>query len=289
MVRESIVRKAAAKVLSPEEAKLMLKGVDVIGDIAIIKVPDVLLGKSKVIAEAILREMHNVKAVFRQVSPAQSITRVRGIEWLAGEKRTETYHREHGCIFKVDIAKVYFSPRLLYERERIAKIVEESCKSRYELVLNMFAGVGCFSIILAKKTDKAIVYSVDINPYAFDYMVENVKLNKLEGKVIPILGDSKNVALSMPNKFTRVLMPLPELAYDYLSYALIALRRRGWIHYYDHIYASKDLEALQKAEEKVATKLQELGVSYEVRSKRVVRSVGPKISQVVLDIYVEKP
>jgi len=288
MVRESVVRKAVAKALSPEDAKLMLKSVDIVGDIAIIKVPDVLLNKSKAIAEAILKEMHNIRAVFRQVSPAQSITRVRGLEWLAGENRTETYHREHGCTFKVDIAKVYFSPRLLYERERIAKLVGRSCEKRFESVLNMFAGVGCFSIVMAKKAENVIVYSVDINQYAFDYMVENVKLNKLEGKVVPILGDSKRVALSMANKFTRVLMPLPELAYEYLSYAISALRESGWIHYYDHVYASKSLEALKRAEEKVAEKLQELGVAYMIDSKRVVRSVGSKISQVVLDIYVEK-
>lgn len=288
MVRSSIARRAAEKVAPLDVARLMPRGVDIVGDIAIIKVPHELLEKSKEVADALLKEMRNIRSVYRQVSPAQGATRVRGVEWLAGERKTETLHKEHGCLFKVDIAKVYFSPRLLFERERVAKIVAESAMRNFEVVFNMFAGVGSFSIVISKKAERAIVYSADVNPYAFEYMVENINLNGLRGRVIPLLKDAEEVALAMPGKFTRILMPLPELAYDYLSLAVTALRDEGWIHYYDHIYGARRDEVLRLAEEKVVKKLKELNVNFRVDFKRVVRSVGPKLNQVALDIFVKK-
>ncbi len=97
-------------------------------------------------------------------------------------------YKEGGCVFAVDVEKCYFSPRLLYERSRIASLVSPG-----ETIVNMFAGVGCFSIIIAKNVGQTKVFSIDINPVAVQYMKENIRINRVFGKVIPLLDDSKEI------------------------------------------------------------------------------------------------
>ena len=219
-----------AGVLSKGEIATAYKSYDIIGDIAIIRIPESLQEHSQAIAEAVMRTHRHVKAVWRQTSPISGNLRLRTLEWVAGERRTETVHKEYGCIFKVDLAHCYFSPRLLYERMRIAKQVRTG-----EVIVNMFAGVGCYSIIIAKHSEADRIYSIDVNPKAIEYTQENIRLNKVDGKVIPVLGDSKQIIQEkLQNIAERVLMPLPELAYEYLDSAIIALKPKGGsIHYYD--------------------------------------------------------
>jgi tRNA (guanine37-N1)-methyltransferase len=158
-----------------------------------------------------------------------------------------------------------------------------------EVVLNMFAGVGCYSIIVAKHSKPKKIFSMDINPFAIQYMQENIKLNKVEEKVIPVQGDAKKVIEErLQNVADRILMPLPERTYQYLDYALQALKPTGgWIHYYDFEHAKKGEDPIKKIELKVSEKLQTLGVNFEVAFGRIVRTTGPNWYQVVLDIKVE--
>lgn len=119
------------------ELKSLCRSYDVVGDIAVIRVPELLGRRAQDIAEAVMTINKHVKTVLRQVSPVSTDYRLRGLCWVAGEKRTETVHREHGCLFKVDLARCYFSPRLLYERRRIARQVAQG-----EVVVNMFSGLA---------------------------------------------------------------------------------------------------------------------------------------------------
>jgi tRNA (guanine37-N1)-methyltransferase len=271
--------------LSKEEIANVYKSYDIVGDIGIIRIPEPLQDHSQAIAEAVMKTHKHVKTIWRQTSPVSGILRLRTLEWVAGERRTETVHREHGCFFKVDLAHCYFSPRLSYERMRIARQVQTG-----EVVVNMFAGVGCYSIIVAKHSEADRVYSIDINPKTIGYMHENVRLNKVEEKVIPIQGDSKQAILKkLENSAERVLMPLPELAYEYLDYALTALKPSGgWIHYYDFTHADKGESPMKKVEAKVSEKLHSLGIDFEMLFSRVVRTTGPNWYQIVIDILVKK-
>ena len=270
--------------LEPWELKLLHKSYDIIGDIAVIRLPDSLEQHIATVAEAIIQTHKRVKTVLRQASPVSGDFRLRQVEWVAGERKTETIHKEHGCLFKVDLEKCYFSPRLSYERIRIAEQVQLG-----EVIVNMFAGVGCYSIIIAKRSKAEKIYSIDINPVAVQYMQENVKLNRVVGRVVPIQGDAKRVIEEgMRNFADRVLMPLPEKAYEYLDYAALALKpRSGWIHYYDFEHAKKGEKPIEKIELKVSEKLRMLGVNFEVPFGRIVRTTGPNWYQVVLDIHVK--
>jgi len=159
---------------------------DLIGDIAEIRVPVNLDFKKQCVAQAIMQTQKCVKAVFRQVGGVSGEFRLRRLEWILGEKRTETVHKESGCLFRVDLEKCYFSPRLSFERMRIAKLTQPN-----EVAVNMFAGVGCFSVLIAKFGGARKVFSVDLNPVAVDFMRENVRLNRFSDRVVPILGDAK--------------------------------------------------------------------------------------------------
>lgn len=273
-----------AEKLEPEQLKHIYKTYDIVGDIAVIRVPEPHRHHSKLIAEAIMSTHREVKAVWRQSSSVSGDFRLRSLEFLLGEKTTETLYKEHGCIYKIDLRKAYFSPRLSYERLRIAELIKPG-----EVVLNMFAGVGCYSISIAKHSEPLKVFSIDINPCAFQYLHENIRLNRVADVVIPIQGDAKKVIeKELQNVADRVLMPLPERAYEYLEYAHLALKPTGgWIYYYGFEYAKKNEDPLEKAETKAFEKMRRLCSNFRVEFGRIVRPIGPRWYQVVLDIHVK--
>ena len=277
------LRQTLSGVLSSEDLSKIYNSFDVVGDIAIIRLPCASPINAQAAAAAILSSHRNVKTVLLHASPVAGDLRLRRLTHVAGENKTSTVHREFDCLFSVDVAKCYFSPRLAHERMRITRIVEPS-----ETVVNMFAGVGCFSIAIAKHSRAARVFSIDVNPAALQFMQENIRLNRVYDKVIPLLGDSKEIINSRLQRVAdRVLMPLPEKALEYLPCAVSALKASGgWIHYYGFEHAAKTESPVEKVKLKVAETLDALGVGFEVPFARIVRSTGPNWYQVVADIHI---
>ena len=285
MDRDPILRQLAREVLGEEEARRIWKRIDIIGDIAIIKAPRGFpLEKMREVAKALIEALPYIKSVWLALGGVEGRYKVRsGLVHLAGERRTETTYREHGCSFKVDIARVFITPRLSYEHRRIAELVEPG-----EVVVNMFAGVGLFSIIIACKVRNVKIYSIDVNPVAYRLMVKNVRLNKVEDRVVPILGDAARVVEErLRGVATRVLMPLPELALEYLPYALKALKERGHVHVYLHVHYGRGEDPRLEASRLVSQRLSNLGAPHRVIRARRVRRVGPRIDQIVVDVEVE--
>jgi tRNA (guanine37-N1)-methyltransferase len=114
--------------------------------------------------------------------------------------------------------------------------------------------------------------------------------NRVADVVVQIQGDAKDVINTrLLNVADRVIMPLPERAYQYLDSALSALKPTGgWLHYYAFEYAKKNEDPIKKVEAKVSRKLHRLGVSFQVKCERIVRPIGPRWYQVVLDIQVRR-
>ncbi len=285
VTKGKLMKEIIRRVYGPERDRMFWHRIDIIGDIAVIRKPfDIDYSVLQPLAEEILRSIPYVKSVWATASPVDGDYRLREFVHLAGEKRSETIYREHGCRFKVDIRKVYITPRLSFEHERIAKTVNEG-----EIVINMYAGVGLFSIIMAKKK-KVKVHSIDINPYAYKYMVINIKLNKVEEKVVPIQGDASIVVPDLLHSLAdRILMPLPEKALEHLPFALQGLKRNGgYLHVYVHVVELPGEDPRRKAETMVARRLREIGVEFfKITGSRVVRSVGPRKCQVVIDLIVK--
>jgi tRNA (guanine37-N1)-methyltransferase len=256
---------------------------DIIGDIAITKTPNPSAVSPKEIAVSIMNRHKNIKAVFLQEAGIGGDFRLRSLRHVAGENRTCTVHKESGCTFKVDVEKCYFSPRLSCERLRISQLVTPG-----ETVVNMFAGVGCFSILIAKRQPTAKVFSIDINPEAVKLMAENARLNRVYGKVVSMLGDSKTIIeKQLQDCADRVLMPLPEKVFEYLPCAFSAIKPSGgWVHIYTFEHAVKNENPIEKTKQKVKKTLDALNLHFEVPFVRVVRSTGPNWWQLVADVHV---
>jgi len=182
------LKRVLSEILSPSELAHLYSSYDIVGDIAIIRLTDLLWTRREVIAKAIMDVHKNVRTVLAQTSPVFGDFRLRRLERIAGENKTATFHKESGCIFHVDVKNCYFSPRLFYERMRVAKLVKSG-----EVVVNMFAGVGCFSIIIARHSDAAKIYSIDINPVAVNYMRENIRLNRVMERLCRCLATQKKL------------------------------------------------------------------------------------------------
>jgi tRNA (guanine37-N1)-methyltransferase len=277
------LRKTFAEALPANGPPGVYNAFDIVGDIAITKIPSVSTASTRDVAEAIMNRHKNVKAVFVQETGVHGDFRLRGLTHVAGENRTCTVHKESGCSFMVDVEKCYFSPRLSGERLRIARLVQPG-----ETVVNMFAGVGCFSIIIAKHVNSARVFSIDVNPSAVGFMRENIRLNRVYGRVIPLLGDAKaTVERQLRGQADRVLIPLPEKAFEYLPAAVSALKPSGgWMHVHVFEHAAKTENAAEKAKLKVAEALASLSIDFEVPLVRVVRKTGPNWFQLVADVHV---
>ncbi|MEM2843199.1 MAG: class I SAM-dependent methyltransferase family protein [Candidatus Bathyarchaeia archaeon] len=288
MRKHRLLFNVAKKVLSKEEADAVIKGMDIIGDIAILKIPLTLEDKKTFLAEALLKEAPYIKTVFMQTAPTKGDYRLKELKWLAGEEKSVTTHKEYGCLFKVDVQKAFFSPRLSFERKRIAEFIKKNPVNPSETIINLFAGVGCFSILIAKINPSVKVFSIDLNPDAVQYMIENILINKVRGKVIAVLSEARKIVNEFfLNKADRVLMPLPEKAYEFLDVSVAALKLNGgFIHYQDFIQAKKKDEALKKAEEKVSEKLKELKVGFQFNGSRIIKDVAPYMFQIALDIKV---
>ncbi len=266
-----------------EDRSRISNSYDIIGDIAIVRASPVVEKHGLRIAKAIMETHGNVETVLAQIGPVQGDFRVRELKYLRGKHKAVTVHREYGCSFSVDVEKCYFSPRLQNERKRVASLVKEG-----EVIVNMFAGVGCFSIVIARHSNPLKIYSIDTNPDAVRHMIENVRLNNCFAEVIPVSGEAGSfVESNLRGSADRVIMPLPEKAVEFLPLGMSALRASGgWIHCHVFVHARKGEDPIDKAKVQVSEKLKELKANFNIVSGRVIRSTGPRWFQLVIDVRV---
>lgn len=264
-------------VLEPSLLAALPRSFDIIGDIAIIELPPELEPYAGVVAEALMKVHSNVKAVYSKAGSIEGEYRLRPLRHVGGEPRAVTLHREYGCSFKVDVASVYFSPRLSTERQRVARQVEDG-----EVVVDMFAGVGPFAIQIARRR-RVKVYAIDVNPRAYELLVENIRLNRVEGLVEPIHGDASEVVRSrLRGVATRVIMNHPSQAREFIASACEALREGGGVVHYYTFASSVDeaegelLDGVERAGRRVV----------EVTYSGPVREVAPRRWQMVVDAKV---
>jgi tRNA (guanine37-N1)-methyltransferase len=257
------------------------KAIDFVGDIAIIELPPELGPYENLIGEAIIQAQKGIRTVLAKAGAVAGTYRLREYRLIAGEPKRETIHKEYGCKYMVDVAKAYFSPRLSHEHYRIASQVQEG-----ETVIDMFAGIGPFSILIAKTHINVKVYAIDINPDAVAYLKRNILLNRVEGKVHPILGDAREVVRQkLTCKSDRVIMNLPEKSIEFIDVACEALRREGGIvHLYSFIRSS---EPLNNFKELLKEKIEEYGRRVEeILHIRFVRETAPYEWQIALDLKI---
>jgi len=182
----------------------------------------------KKFAEKILKEQKGIKTVLEKVGKIKGRLRKLSTKFVAGEDTKEVLYKENGCVFRFNIDKTYFSPRLSNERKEIASMIKKG-----ENVLVMFAGVAPFSIVIARNSQAKKVYSNEINREANKYAELNIKLNKLKDKVELVNGDIKLVAKKLKQKFDVIVMPRPQLKDSFLKQAFSLSKKGTRIYYYD--------------------------------------------------------
>lgn len=218
---------------------------DLLGNVLLIKFRNedkISLKDKKKIAEKLLKEKKSVRTVLEKAEKFSGRLRTIKTRYLAGEKTKEALYRENNCEFRLNVETCYFSSRLGNERLEITKNMKKN-----ENVLVMFGGVAPFAIVMAKNGNlgkKGKIVSVELGRECNKYAVENVKRNKLDGKVEIIGGDVRKVIGSekkVNDKFDRIVMARPNLKDSFLDVAFSCIKKKGMIHYYG-FYNVEDAE-----------------------------------------------
>ena len=251
----------------PEDLRSLLpSSFDTLGSVALVKMADEILPYAPQIGKAIIATQKSIKTVCVDSGIVDEF-RTRNVKVVAGDKTTDTVHREYGMTFRMDVAKVFFSPRLATEREVVARQVETG-----EVVIDMFAGIGPFSILIAKTRSPKAVYAIDLNPDAVRFMKENIALNKAAA-VTPILGDARDEIAKL-EKADRIIMNLPHHASGFVADALRALKPGGRIHYYEIMEDA----AVQSRLDEIADTARREGRVMKELARRKVKSYSPTMT-----------
>lgn len=258
--------------LSKEERRKLPKKWEKLGDVLVIKIPDELRGKEKTIARAYAkalkcREVLEDRGIYGKERKPKMLH-------LYGNGKTETVHMENGIKFKMDVSKVMFSSGNIDERQRMAHISNEK-----EVVVDLFAGIGYFSIPMAVYSSPRI-YACEINPIAFNYLKENIKLNGIEDRVKPLLGNCNEVA---PRKIAdRVIMGYLD-AKDFLPIGIQSLNGKGIIHYHEacpnKLLPKRLFRNLERA-------IDSFNKRAKILNYKKIKSYAPGVSHIVADVKI---
>ena len=251
---------------------------DVVGAIILIKLSKALFPYRKEIGKALLQTHKNIRTVCL-IDPVSGELRTRNVAIIAGENQTLTTHTEYGLSFDVDVETTYFSPRLASERKRVADLVKPG-----ETVVDMFAGVAPFSIMIARYAKPKIVYAIDKNKEAVLLAKQNAKQNHVLDTVEIIHADANDVEKVVPKKANRIIMNLPFSAYSFFSLALSIAAQTCIVHYYD-IIKEEEIEARIDALEKIAAEHSYILSDLSVRK---IKTYAPREFYIGIDITATK-
>lgn len=256
---------------------------DIIGSkdraLAIIELPKALADYEKTLGETLMDLHKNIRTVLAKSSERHEAYRIRDLRIIAGQPQTEILHKEAGCSFRLDPTKVYFSPRESTERMRIAQMVRPD-----ESVLVMFGGICPYSITIARKQPSVRVMSIEINPEAHAYCVQNIFLNKVHNQVKAVAGDVRQVCSSIQGEFHRVVMPLPKSAADYLDVGIPCLMKDGVLHFY---HWANEADPFSEAEELVIAAAEQHKRTAEIIGRSKVLPYGPRTWKVRVDARIQ--
>ncbi len=253
--------------IPPKLHEFIPKSYDVIGDIVIVDINEEIIKYKDRIGSALLSLFPSINTVYRKASAVTGELRVRKVELLAGEKKCETIHIEHGIKIWVNVCEAYFSPRLGHEHKRVADEVLEN-----EIIVDLFTGVGPFPLHITKNVI-ATVFAVDINKVALKCLEKSMELNNLKGKIALIYGDCRLVTNSLLQA-DRIIMNLPSKAQEYFDVVCQIIKPGGIIYFYQFV---PDEEPEIKMKEILEEKLREHKfVIKEVLSFQKIRESAPR-------------
>lgn len=281
---ETKLKSALSQLLTEKELEHIKTAYDAIGDIAILEIDETFRGKEQAIGEALLSLRKDIKVVLRKEGRHEGEFRTQKMAWLAGEKRTETVHKENNVLLKLDVEQVYFSPRLSTERKRIAELVKASKKK--ENILVMFSGCAPYCCVIARNAKEKVnsIVGIEINPEGHRYAIENIRLNHLSN-IDLINDDVNNVLPGLAAKhitFDRILMPLPKHAEDFLDVALSVSKKGTFIHFYNFMHEDE----FGKAKAMIKNACDKAGKKFKIQRLVKCGQFSPSVYRICVDFKV---
>ena len=267
------LREVLKKKFAEKELSLLRRAYEVVGNIAIIEIPEALKKKEKCIAEALLTKK-NIDSVLKK-GKHQGKLRLQQTRYLAGKRTKETTAIENDVKIKLHVDKVYYSSKQATERKRIYQQVKKR-----ERVLVMFSGAGPFALEIAKHAKPDEVVGIELNKTGHQYAKENAELNKVQVKFLQ--GDVRTLVPKL-GTFSRIIMPLPKQAFRYLDLAFMAAKKNAYIHFYDEV-----LEKNIPVESSMKIKNAAQQTQRKIRIQRVIKcgQLGIRKYRVCVDVKV---
>lgn len=249
-----------------------------IGDILLLTIPKQLADYHTIIGEAMLKlEENKIRTVLGKMGPTKGITRVPEFIYLAGDPNTETIHKELGCLFKLDAAKLTFSPGNHGERKRMIDIVHSD-----ELIVDIFGCVGNLSLPLAIHNSPKQLVIAEINPIAFQYLTENISLNNVTEIVKPLLGDNRTILIEYEGLADRVIAGYLHSDTEQIRQGIRLCKENGIFHY--HEGAPIKVQDQPFARVKKVAKQEDRKV--ELLKRQIVKKYAPGVEHIVLDLKI---
>ncbi|KCZ72331.1 putative methyltransferase [Candidatus Methanoperedens nitroreducens] len=254
------------------ERELLPAGWQILGDIIIVSLHEKLENQKAEIGKALLSLYPGCRTVLLDRGISGQMRQPER-EVIAG-RSTETIHIENGCSFKIDAMKLMYSKGNLAERKRMSGLGEG------ETVVDMFAGIGYFSIPMAVHSKPKKIFAIEINPVASGYLKENIKLNRVEDVIEPVEGDC---AVVTPHGIAdRVIMGYLD-AHEYLKHGIRALSPGGIIHYHEAVP-----EAIERRPvERISAEAEKQGRDAKIINMRRIKKYSPGVWHVVVDARVD--
>ncbi|WP_456367017.1 tRNA(Phe) (4-demethylwyosine(37)-C(7)) aminocarboxypropyltransferase Taw2 [Thermococcus sp.] len=268
------IRRILSRELPPGLLEALPKHWVRIGDVLILPIRPELEPYKERIAE-VYAEVLNAKAVLRK-GHIHGETRKPDYELLWGSD-TITVHVENGVKYKLDVAKVMFSPANVKERVRMAGVAKPG-----ELVVDMFAGIGHLSLPMAVHK-KARVIAIEKDPYTFRFLVENIWLNGVQDIMTPYNRDNRDFPAE--DVADRVLMGYVVRTAEFIPKALSIAKDGAIVHYHNTVPEKLMPEEPFATFKKVAG---DYGYEAEKLNELVIKRYAPGVWHVVVDIRVSK-
>ncbi|MCG3226451.1 MAG: hypothetical protein H7645_05985 [Candidatus Heimdallarchaeota archaeon] len=271
------LQKSLKDKINPQLLDKLPSSYAVIGDIAIFhRIDEQLLEHKRIIGEILIEIDPRVKTVIEQIETRTEFRRPQ-IRHIAGEKKTTTVHKEFNTMFKIDLDAITFSPGNKGERGHLIKITEEN-----EIICDMFTCVGNLSLPIIVNNPSVTIYGIEINKEAYDFLTENIALNKVEKRYHSILGDNRVV--TPKNVATRVIMGFFDIDKKQFENAVEAIKQEGWIHY--HYTASRGSRF--QIEESVLETSKLMNCKIEEINTRRIKKFSPRLEHMCADIKIRK-
>ena len=190
---------------------------------------------------------------------------------------TESVRLENGIRYRFDVTKVMFASGNIDERERMKNL---DCSG--ETIVDMFAGIGYFTLPLAKFSGAKRIIACEKNPESFAFLKRNIELNDVQDIVESVLGDNRD----LPGHAIadRILMGYVQTTSEFLPKALDLIKKGGIIHYHDTFYVNEYRERIRTIFDEACGQ-----DGYEILGIREVKSFAPSVSHYVADVRITRP